>query len=115
MLPKEMRLRAPSDFKKVYKSGRSVANRFLVLYYRKGEEGHSRIGFSISKRFGAAVERNRIKRRLSELYQLHQDEIREPHDLVVICRPPAARLSFQDLEKSFKGLLLKSGAIIRDQ
>jgi ribonuclease P protein component len=110
-----MRLRAPSDFKKVYGSGHSVANRFLVLYYHKREGGQSRIGFSIGKRVGAAAERNRAKRRLSEIYRLHQAEIKEPYDLVVICRLQATSLNFQDLAKSFRGLLVKSGIIIGDQ
>ncbi|MFZ3063568.1 MAG: ribonuclease P protein component [Actinomycetota bacterium] len=115
MLPKEMRLRAPSDFKRVYESGRSVANGFLVLYYRKGGSAQSRIGFSISKRVGSAVERNRTKRRLSEIYRLHQAEIKGPCDLVVICRPKAAQLSYQNLEKVFMELLLRSRIVSGDQ
>jgi len=112
LLPKEMRLRAPSDFKKVYKAGTSVANKVLVLYYRKSEGRQSRLGVSISKRVGSAVERNRIKRQLCEIYRRHQSEIRQPHDLVVICRPQVANLTFQDMEKSFKELLLKSRIVV---
>lgn len=103
-----MRL-APPDFKKAYASGRSVANRYLVLYYLKRDQEENRLGFSISKRVGSAVERNRLKRRLSEIYRSRQAEIKKPYDLIVVCRVRAAGLSFQNLEDTFVDVLVKAG------
>lgn len=100
---------APPDFKKAYASGRSVANRYLVLYYLKRDQEENRLGFSISKRVGSAVERNRLKRRLNEIYRSRQAEIKKAYDLAVICRAKAASLSFQNLEGAFIDVLVKAG------
>jgi ribonuclease P protein component len=93
------RLSRSQDFDRVYRSGRSVANRYLVLYYfRRPEtgsevdEGPSRVGFSVSKRLGSAVDRNRLKRALREAYRLNEHRIKGEVDLVLIARAPLAEL-----------------------
>lgn len=84
----------------MYRTGRSVANRYLVLYYfprsesggPDGPGGRSRVGFSVSKRLGSAVERNRLKRVLREAYRLDEDHVRAGVDLVFIARAPLSEL-----------------------
>ena len=93
------RLSRSEDFTRVYRSGRSVANKYLVLYYFERSEPGSgdapdgpRIGFSVSKRLGTAVERNRIKRILREACYAHGESLRGNMDLVLIARAPLVEL-----------------------
>jgi len=99
VLKRRSRLSRSQDFDRVYRSGRSVANRFLVLYYfrRPGAEGSggsspSRVGFSVSKRLGSAVDRNRVKRALREAYRLNEHRVLSDLDFVLIARPPLPEL-----------------------
>jgi len=96
------RLSRSEDFARVYRTGRSVANRYLVLYYfeRSGlaESGvvgvadGPRVGFSVSKRLGNAVDRNRVKRVLREAFRANGRFLRENMDLVLIARTPLVEL-----------------------
>lgn len=84
----------------MYRSGRSVANRYMVLYFfARPEEGpsgvedrDSRVGFSVSKRLGSAVERNRVKRALREAYRGCEPRLRSNLDFVLIARGPMTEL-----------------------
>jgi len=95
------RLSRSDDFNRVYRAGRSVANRYLVLYYfeRSGSSPGRvdlatgpRVGFSVSKRLGGAVDRNRIKRVLREAFRIHRDSLEGDMDIVLIARTPIVEL-----------------------
>ena len=95
MLAKPNRLRARRDFKTVYSRGRSVVHPMLVLYHRPSRQKECRIGFSISKKLGGAVERNRIKRRLREAVRENLVKLRPKRDVVFVGR---SRLKDADYE-----------------
>ena len=85
------RLSRSRDFDAVYRKGRSVSSRYLVLYWFPQEEpGEPRFGFSVPRAVGGAVERNRIKRRLRELWQQRLERVPEGQDYVLIVRPGLA-------------------------
>ena len=93
------RLSRSEDFTRAYRAGRSVANKYLVLYYfeRLGPEAGQtpdgpRVGFSVSRRLGTAVDRNRIKRVLREAFRAHSLSLRGNVDLVLIARTPLVEL-----------------------
>ena len=65
-MEKKFRLRKNEDFKTAYKKGKNYWNKNLILYKKKNGLDYSRIGFSITKKFGNSVERNRAKRRSEE-------------------------------------------------
>jgi len=72
----------------VYRHGKSVSSRFLVLYWFPQEEAASpRFGFSVPRSVGGAVERNKIKRRLRELWTQRLDRVEPGNDYVLIMRP----------------------------
>ena len=88
------RLSRSRDFDAVYRQGRSVSTRFLVLYWfgRNDEalaEG-ARLGLAVPKAVGTAVVRNRIKRRLRELFRERSAELPQDHDYVLVVRPGLA-------------------------
>lgn len=105
---KKYRLRKRQEFSYTYKRGRSIANSCLVLVYRKNGLDVSRVGFSVSKKYGNAVNRNRIKRRLKEIYRGRIDEIRTGFDLIFIVRIRAKGASFARLENQMENLLRRA-------
>ena len=81
------RLSRSRDFDAVYRQGRSVSSRFLVLYWFPQEDPAApRFGFSVPKAVGGAVERNRIKRQLREVWQARLDRVPAGNDYVLIVR-----------------------------
>jgi ribonuclease P protein component len=93
------RLSRSEDFARVYRAGRSVANRYLVLYYFERSdsllpagEAWPRVGFSVSKRLGTAVDRNRVKRVLREAFRANDQCFKGNMDFVLIARTPILEL-----------------------
>ena len=100
--PKRRRLSRSAEFERVYRQGRSKANRFLVLYAFPREEGDARsegeaagprLGLSVSRRVGGAVDRTRVKRVLREAFWAEADRLPEGSDYVVVARPDARSLA----------------------
>lgn len=98
-------LKRKEDFKRVYTRGKSQANSFLVVYKIKNGSNENRIGYSISKKVGKSVLRNKIRRRLKEIYRHHQEDFVLGYDLVVIVRVRAKEASYGQLETSFLKLM----------
>jgi ribonuclease P protein component len=87
------RLSRSRDFDAVYRSGRSVSTRFLVLYWfprEDGDNGPPRLGLAVPKSVGGAVVRNRVKRQLRETWAEVAARARAGHDYVLVARPGLA-------------------------
>ena len=109
---REVRLKKDQDFTKVYRSGKSTGNKYLVLYYLlKDSRGPTQVGFSISKKVGKAVVRNKLKRRLKEIISSVHSNLKEGYSLVFVVRPGADQLEYKKLDELASDLL-KKGAII---
>jgi ribonuclease P protein component len=96
--PKRGRLSRSAEFERVYRQGRSVGNRFLVLYSfpraadAAGGNG-PRLGLSVSRKVGGAVDRNRVKRLLREAFADEVERVPPDHDVVLVARPEARELA----------------------
>ncbi|NLJ34313.1 MAG: ribonuclease P protein component [Firmicutes bacterium] len=108
-MKKENRLRRRSDFAWVYRRGRSYANKYLVIYVLPNNMALTRFGFSVGKRMGNAVQRNRIRRRLREICRLHLGELKDGYDIIVIPRNPAPETNHDTLRGALRHLFHKAG------
>jgi ribonuclease P protein component len=96
--PRRRRLSRSAEFERVYRQGRSKANRYLVLYAfpREGASGDDdgpRLGLSVSRRVGGAVDRTRVKRVLREAFWQESERLPVGADYVVVARPEAKDLA----------------------
>jgi ribonuclease P protein component len=88
------RLSRSAEFERVYRHGRSTANRHLVLYaFVNPTTTRPRLGMSVSRKVGGAVQRNHVKRLVRESFAQAEPSVRRGYDVVVVARPPAAELA----------------------
>ena len=82
-------LKKNRDFQKIYQTGRSFANRYLIMYALQNAGTRNRLGISVSKKVGNSVIRHRMTRLVRESYRLNEAGFEKGYDLVVIVRPAA--------------------------
>lgn len=100
-------LRNNKEFQMVYNEGKSKANKYLVLYYRKNDLEYNRLGISVSKKVGNSVVRHRLTRLIRESYRLNEEKFDRNLDIVVIARNSAKDRSYQEIESAFMNLAQK--------
>jgi ribonuclease P protein component len=112
MLPSPERLRTNSEFQAVYKQGRSFSDDWVVLYFLKTPELLGRqVGFSVSKKVGNAVVRNRTKRRMREIYTHVLGDMPGGFQAIFIARKSASTAPYKDLDHAMRKLLIKAGLL----
>ena len=92
------------EFKSVYKSGRSLANKLLIMYVAENGGQQTRIGISASKKVGNSVVRHRVTRLLREVFRLNEDRIGQGLDIVIVVRAAAKDSDFKKIESAFMHL-----------
>ena len=90
-------LKRNSDFQRVYREGKSNANRYLVLYVLQNQTERNRLGISVSKKVGNSVVRHRMARLIRESYRLQEDMFNSGLDMVVVTRKNAVNCSCQEI------------------
>ena len=95
-------------FRRLYASS-GHANGYLVLYARPNRSATNRVGITVSKKLGHAVVRNRVRRRLREVYRLNEDRFAPGWDIVVVARGRCIDADFQKLTHAYLSLAEKAG------
>src|SRR5687767_5238937 len=113
---KRRRLSRSGEFERVYREGRSHASRHLVVYAfprAEGDEADPRLGVSVGRKLGGAVERNRMKRSLREAFWANAGMLRDGHDFVIVARPAAGELVREGgepaIEEALRSVLIEAG------
>ncbi len=93
------------EFRRIYRKGKSAVSPLLVLYCQRNRRGHSRLGVSVSTKLGCAVVRNRVRRRIREIYRLNKPKMLPGYDLIVVARVRAVETDYQKLDRAYLRLL----------
>ena len=104
-------LKRNKEFRYVYRNGKSKALRSAVLVYKRQGNGTPKIGFSVSKKIGNSVTRNRVKRRMRAVLSLYLQDIKPGSRLIFIARSPILNESFEGLCDTFYKLLERAELI----
>ncbi len=89
------------EFRRIYAKGRSGVSPYLVVYVRPNRRGHNRLGVTVSTKLGHAVVRNRVRRRLREIFRLNQDKLTQGYDMIVVARTRAVHAEYHELDRAF--------------
>lgn len=97
-------LKKREDFLRVYRNGRSKANRYLVLYVLPNGLDRNRIGISVSKKVGNSVIRHRVTRLIRESYRLSEEAFQRGFDFAVVARVNAKGTTYEEIRSALLGL-----------
>ena len=94
-------LKQNHEFRRLYNKGASAVTGALALYCRKNRLGISRLGLTTGVKLGGAVQRNRVRRRLREIYRTNEARLASGWDLVIVARKRAVFAPYAELERAF--------------
>ena len=102
---KQQRIKKNKEFQRIFKKGKSFANRQFIVYVLKSDQPEFRVGLSVSKKVGNAVTRNRIKRYIRQTFLERKEDLMPNADYVIIARQQAAEMDFHESKKSLEHVL----------
>ncbi len=102
------KLKKRKQFNWTFKNGKSLGSKNLVLVYHESKGKDYKIGFSITKKVGKAVVRNKVKRRLREIITNYQSNIQNHNTMIFVARPSIVDLTFLQMKSEVEWLLKKS-------
>ena len=97
------------EFHRLYSKGKSGGSALMVVYCRKTKRCVNRLGITVSKKLGNAVLRNKIRRRIREIYRTNEDELLSGFDLVIVARRGSTQAAYRELEADFLRLADRLG------
>lgn len=100
-------LRKRSDFSAIYNKGKSMGERYIVLFYRKNDLPYCRTAFLASKKVGNSVERNRARRLMKESVRTSQVQLPDGYDFIFIARNTIRNRKCADVKKSIEAAVKK--------
>ncbi|HYE83105.1 MAG TPA: ribonuclease P protein component [Clostridia bacterium] len=102
------KLKKNNEFKKVYNEGRYYVEKYVVMYIFMNNSALNRVGFSVSKKVGNSVVRNRVKRLMKEVYRQFAGRIKLGYDIVFTARAGSGTAGFSEIEKNIKSIMKKA-------
>lgn len=112
-MKKTYRVKKDQDFKRLFADGKSCANRKFVVYQLDRQQGHLRLGLSVSKKLGNAVTRNTIKRKLRHLVQELLPDLKA-YDIVIIARKGVEELTYDQMKQHLTHVL-KLALLVKEE
>lgn len=103
------------EFRRIYRRGKSAVSPYMVVYCLKNRAGGSRLGVTVSKKLGHAVVRNRVRRRIRELYRLNRDKMLPGWDIIVVGRGRSAAGDFQKMTAAYLDCLKRLSLLREDE
>ena len=94
-------LKKNSDFRRLYSKGKSAVNPYMVVYCRRNRLNENRLGYTVSTKLGHAVVRNRVRRRLREIYRLNSAALKSGYDIVIVARSRCVGAKYADMNDAF--------------
>lgn len=104
-------LKKNSDFRRLYSKGKSTVNAYLAVYCRKNGRDVNRVGYTVSVKLGHAVVRNRVRRRLREIYRLNSPALKSGWDIVIVARTRCVGAEYKKLDDAFLNACTKLNLI----
>lgn len=102
------------DFSRVYSRGISKANPLLAMYVLINRKDYNRVGINVSKKVGKSVVRNKVKRRIREIYRQYSNKMVKGYDIVIIARVKSREAEYKDMEKWMVNLLTRHKLVKRE-
>lgn len=106
-------LRYQKNFDRIYRRGKSIGDRFVVVFFIKNNLDYTRTGFLASKKVGNSVKRNRARRLMKESIRLSSIELPKGYDFIFIARNTIVDASCQQVQKSLESALRRTGVLER--
>ena len=104
-------LKQNHEFRRLYNKGKSAVSPYFAVYCRQTRRPYSRLGITTGVKLGKAVKRNFVRRRIREVYRLHEDAFCPGWDIVVVARSRAVEAPFEKLTASFLNLAGRAGIL----
>ena len=101
-MKRTMTVKENYEFRRIYAKGRSGVSPYLVVYVRPNRRGRNRLGGTVSTKLGHAVVRNRVRRRIREIFRLSQGKMKQGYDCIVVARTRAAHADYWELKRAFE-------------
>ena len=111
----EITVKENYEFRRLYRKGKCAVTPALVLYCQKNRQGRTRLGVTVSTKLGKAVIRNRVRRRLREIWRLHLPEMQPGWDIILVARGRAVRSSYQKIDRAYLHALQETGLLIKKE
>lgn len=99
------------EFRRLYSKGKSASTPILVVYCRKNGRNYNQVGITVSNKIGKAVHRNRVRRRLREIYRTNEEKLQRGLDIVLVARVRSRYTTYWELEKAFLAACEKLGIL----
>lgn len=97
------------EFRRLYAKGKSASSPLIVVYCRKNRTNGSRLGITVSTKVGKAVVRNKVRRRLKEIYRTNEENVAEGYDVVIVARVRCRHGEYWQMEKDFLRVIKRLG------
>lgn len=108
-MKKIITLKNDREFQRIYKKGKSFANKYLIVFCMENKMNINRVGFVTTKKLGNSVKRNKYKRRLKESYRLNSYKLKNGYDMIFLFRKDIPELKYKDINSALNHIISVSG------